>query len=182
MEALAARGATLNEMAAALDRSTATVRHWLARWEIERAPRQGRRPADPSTAPRIVEMRCGQHEMTDFVLERRGTYRCRACRQEHVSEWRRRVKRTLVAEAGGRCRCCGYDACAAALEFHHVDPATKSFALSHAGLARSLTRARVEAAKCVLRCATCHAEVEAGFRPVPPEWGSARTTAADLSV
>jgi hypothetical protein len=58
---------------------------------------------------------------------------------------------------------CGYDRHVGALEFHHVDPADKRFALSHMGIARSLERARAEARKCVLLCANCHAEVEAGL-------------------
>ncbi|HEV2820015.1 MAG TPA: hypothetical protein VGW11_05860, partial [Solirubrobacteraceae bacterium] len=49
-----------------------------------------------------------------------------------------------------------------ALHFHHVDPKTKAFSLSFAGVTRSIAAAREEAAKCVLVCANCHAEVEAG--------------------
>ena len=41
---------------------------------------------------------------------------------------------------------------------------TKNFSLSHEGVTRSLERAREEARKCVLLCANCHAEVEAGVR------------------
>jgi hypothetical protein len=72
-----------------------------------------------------------------------------------------------VAEAGGQCARCGYDACIAALHFHHLDPATKDFALSNDGVTRSIERARQEAAKCVLLCANCHAEVEAGMELIP---------------
>ena len=68
-----------------------------------------------------------------------------------------------MAEAGGACVVCGYGRCIAALEFHHVDPAGKAFSLAARGVARSLERARREAAKCVLLCANCHAEVEAGM-------------------
>ncbi len=45
----------------------------------------------------------------------------------------------------------------------HVDPAQKRFQLSLKGLARALDTVREEAQKCVLLCATCHAEVEVGF-------------------
>jgi hypothetical protein len=162
LERLAAGGATLQEMAEAIDRSVATVRYWLRRWEIER-PKLSRR-VDPATAPPIVVRRCSTHGTTRFRVEGRGYYRCMRCRQERVSQRRRRLKLQLVQEAGGACRLCGYDACVAALEFHHIDPATKQFALSAEGVTRSIQRARDEAAKCVLLCATCHAEVEAGFR------------------
>ncbi len=162
LQELAARGATLREMVAAADRSISTVRYWLDRWKIERADRPGK--VDPATAPAVMERHCTRHGLTRFVLEGRGYYRCMRCRQERVSEWRRRTKRLLVEEAGGRCALCGYDSCAAALQFHHLDPAAKRFALSRQGVTRSRAEARAEARKCVLLCANCHAEVEAGHR------------------
>jgi hypothetical protein len=82
------------------------------------------------------------------------------------------MKETLVAEAGGACAICGYSRCLAALEFHHLDRGTKSFALARRGITRSLAAAREEARKCVLLCANCHAEVEAGMVTLnerPPE-------------
>ena len=74
------------------------------------------------------------------------------------------VKQILVAEAGGRCQLCGYERCSRALGFHHVDPASKSFTVAFGGLTRSIARARAEVGKCVLLCANCHMEVEAGVR------------------
>ncbi len=68
-----------------------------------------------------------------------------------------------MAEAGGGCSICGYDRCAGALHFHHLDPATKRFAVGGQGLTRSRASLREEAAKCVLLCSNCHAEVEAGL-------------------
>lgn len=157
---LAASGATLRQMAEAVDRSVATVRHWLGRWEIERPIR---RKADPATAPSSVQRHCARHGLVTFRLEGRGYYRCTACRQLHVANWRRRLKAKLVAEAGGRCALCGYSRCHAALQFHHLDPGQKAFSVSHQGVTRSLERARAEAAKCALLCSNCHAEVEVGY-------------------
>jgi 5-methylcytosine-specific restriction endonuclease McrA len=84
-----------------------------------------------------------------------------------VNARRRRVKAALVAEAGGACLLCGYDRCLAALHFHHLDPTQKAFTLAHTGVALSMARARTEAAKCVLLCSNCHAEVEAGMIDLP---------------
>ena len=163
LERLARDGATLREISSSLDRSIATVRYWLERWSIPR--RDARRTrVDPATAPGEVTRECARHGRTMFRLDKRGTYRCVLCAQERVAHRRRRVKQILVAEAGGCCAECGYRTCSAALQFHHVDPSTKRFALSHAGVTRSLDRAREEARKCVLLCANCHAEVEAGVR------------------
>ena len=85
------------------------------------------------------------------------------CAADRVAAYRKRVKEILVAEAGGACRLCGYDIYVGALHFHHLDPTLKRFAVSHAGTTDSLRTMREEARKCVLLCANCHAEVEAGL-------------------
>jgi hypothetical protein len=72
-----------------------------------------------------------------------------------------------VEEAGACCQLCGYARSVAALEFHHVDPATKSFGLAVGGLTRRIAACRAEARKCVLLCSNCHAEVEAGVAALP---------------
>ncbi len=80
-------------------------------------------------------------------------------------------------EAGGACVVCGYDRYVGALEFHHLVPAEKRFALSHRGVTRSLAAARQETRRCVLLCANCHAEVEGGLARLP-EPGASRTMRA----
>lgn len=161
LEALVETGATIAQIAAAVDRSKGTVRHWLCEYGLKT-----RRAAAPAQSGRTVVRECPRHGRTTFRLRAAGGYRCLACRSEAVLKRRRKVKQILVDEAGGRCRLCGYDRCIAALEFHHLDPTSKRFALSTRGVTRSLEKARAEAAKCVLVCANCHAEVEAGFRAI----------------
>jgi hypothetical protein len=117
----------------------------------------------------MINMTCRHHGETEFFLEGRGYYRCKRCRSEAVSRRRRKLKAALVAEAGGRCRICGYDKNPRALEFHHLDPLTKRMPLSAAGIAYALETLREEAKKCVLLCANCHAEVENGIAIVPIE-------------
>ncbi|MDP4000229.1 MAG: hypothetical protein Q8Q11_02240 [bacterium] len=82
---------------------------------------------------------------------------------EAVAKRRRRLREMVVQYKGGKCQLCGYDKCRGALEFHHLDPATKSFGLSARGMTRSWERMRQEADKCILVCANCHREVEAGL-------------------
>jgi len=113
--------------------------------------------------PKFTTRLCRTHGPTEFVLEGRGYYRCKRCRQQRVVEWRRRAKLRLIAEAGGACVLCGYDRCVGALHFHHLDPETKEFGISRRGFTRSIKKMREEAAKCVLLCSNCHAEVEAGI-------------------
>jgi 5-methylcytosine-specific restriction endonuclease McrA len=118
--------------------------------------------------PRETFRTCRTHGLTAFILEGRGYYRCKECRKQRVMEWRRRAKLRLIAEAGGACLICGYHRHPGALHFHHLDPSTKEFALGGNGLTRGIARLRVEAAKCVLLCSNCHAEVEAGITDLPP--------------
>jgi transposase len=167
LEALVADGASLAQIADAVERSTATVRHWLAKYGLRtQCPARG--PRRPGAQQARVEglqeamVVCPQHGATEHVLDGRGSYRCRRCRAEAVVRRRRRVKQVLVAEAGGRCRLCGYARCVAALEFHHLDPSAKEFGLAQCG-AHSIKKLRAEVRKCVLLCSNCHAEVEAGF-------------------
>ena len=165
LEPLVERGLTLRELAVELDRSVATVRHWLARYGLETRGR-GRRSealaARHAGRTRFIA-ECGRHGETEFLAMPDGRSRCARCNADGVASFRRRVKRTLIEEAGGRCHLCEYDHFQGALQFHPLDRDRKNYALSHSGVSRSLARARAEASMCVLLCANCHAEVEAGY-------------------
>ena len=152
------------QIAARLDRSRDVVRRALRRCGLQTRGQLNRARAAEAAAggERVTLLICRHHGETEHVLER-ARHRCMRCRAEQVSEHRRRIKRTLIEEAGGECVVCGYSRCDAALQFHHVDAATKAFHLSFRGVTRSWATVRAEAAKCALLCATCHAEIEAGF-------------------
>jgi hypothetical protein len=129
---------------------------------------KGRPPAADSTAELRV---CKRHGLVIFHLCRQGKrryrWRCKRCAGEAVTRRLQKVKRILVEEAGGCCAVCGYDRCMVNLHFHHVDPGTKSFALSVAS-GKGLSKLRAEAKKCVLVCANCHGEIESGMISSPP--------------
>ena len=163
---LVEQGLSIRQIAGRLDRSAATVRHWLRRHGLRTDPARYARRDAPK--PERVMRECPEHGWTGYVrVGAVGTYRCGRCNSAAVAERRRTVKAQLVAEAGGCCAACGFDAYAGALQFHHRDPSTKVFALSDQGVTRSLSAARDEARKCVLLCANCHAEVEAGLSRIP---------------
>jgi transposase len=158
-------GMTLSEIGAEVGRSITAVRYWIRRYGLP-SPRSVRRASLEraiADGQRTLMKDCVKHGWTIFVIENSGRTRCRQCRMEKVSEWRRRTKAKLVAEAGGACVLCGYDRHQAALQFHHLDPAKKDFHLADSGVTRSIERLRREIEKCVLLCGNCHAEVEAGF-------------------
>jgi transposase-like protein len=167
---LHAGGASLKEIARELDRGVATVRYWIEKYGLGPTA-GGRRRAAIERARQAgasqVQLTCWRHGVTPHVFENGSRVRCKRCRSAAVSETRRRIKRTLVEEAGGACLICGYAKCLSALEFHHRDRKTKLFALSF--VTRSLEKAREEAKKCTLLCSNCHAEVEAGVTTLPLE-------------
>lgn len=166
LQALVEEGLSIREIASRCDVSATTVRHWLQRYQLKTQPaRYARRDGD---RPESLLRECSRHGWGPFVrVGTAGHYRCARCNTEAVTERRRRVKEILVDEAGGCCAVCGFDAYVGALQFHHRDPSTKAFEVSRQGITRSLARLRLEAQKCVLLCANCHAMVEAGLLSAP---------------
>jgi excisionase family DNA binding protein len=168
LAALVDDGLSTREIADRLGLSQSTVRHWLRKHKLRthrarRPDSRGVRGVDPERAV----MECPRHGETEFWLEARGIYRCLQCRSEAVARRRRKLKAILVQESGGRCVVCGYDRYIGALQFHHRDGEAKEFGLAERGLTRSLEAVRSEASKCVLLCANCHSEVQAGIVKVP---------------
>ena len=161
------RGPVDQQIAGRLGVSYATVRDWLEKYGLRTDGRVG------ATRCRVAgrgERWRGDRDLPaargDPVRKRHGGgWRCLRCRAEAVTARRRAVKAALVAEAE-------VGASSGVLEkprraaIHHREPQQKSFRIAHRGVARSLTAARAEASKCVLLCANCHAEVEAGLATI----------------
>jgi hypothetical protein len=167
---LVASGATLQQIADELGRSTSTIRHWMAKYglELTRRHRNHEKAVAAHTAgdSRFVGV-CRSHGETDFLVFASGRHRCARCNTEAVARRRRRVKLALIEDAGGRCAICGYERYAGALHFHHLDPGQKEFGVSHRGVTIALAKSRGEAEKCLLLCANCHAEVEGRVARLP---------------
>ena len=80
-----------------------------------------------------------------------------------VSKRRRAIKALAIEYKGGKCQICGYKKYQGALDLHHINPNQKEFNISQKGHSRSWDRVRKEIDKCMLVCANCHREVEAGI-------------------
>lgn len=76
---------------------------------------------------------------------------------QSVIDWRKRTKLKLVEYKGGVCIVCGYNKSIEALQFHHLDPKQKDFAIS--GKSWAFDRLKEEVDKCILVCANCHIEI-----------------------
>lgn len=85
--------------------------------------------------------------------------------QQRVYKNKIAFKRRIVEDKLDRgCYICGYKKCGQSLHYHHLDPVTKLFSI--ANLTRNLInldKLNEEIAKCVILCANCHGEVEAGI-------------------
>jgi 5-methylcytosine-specific restriction endonuclease McrA len=167
LAALVDKGLSTRQIGSRLGVSQATVRHWLRKHGLvtrRSAPRRLSENGDGEATGH-----CPTHGITRFRRRADGGWRCLQCRADAVMARRRSVKAILVAEAGGACALCGYTRSVTALQFHHVDPASKEFHIAYRGVTRAIAAARAEAAKCVLLCANCHAEVEAGIATIPEQ-------------
>lgn len=174
MEPLVAAGLTIEGIARRLGVSDSTAKKWLKRHGLRTRGAERRKTLSHmhEHGERVTEVVCRKHGLTRHVSilsERR--LRCSKCSAEAVARRRRKVKELLVAEAGGACAVCGYSRHPAALQFHHLDPSTKSFGLGVRGITRSMEKLRAEASKCVLLCANCHAELEVGAIELPVKSG-----------
>lgn len=78
-----------------------------------------------------------------------------------VGARRKKIRQLAVEYKGGHCQQCGYNRCIEALEFHHLDPSQKDFAISQKGHCRSWEKVKNEIDKCVMLCANCHREIHA---------------------
>jgi ribosomal protein S27AE len=170
LEDLLGRDFTIRQMAEELGRCQSTVNYWLRQHGLKTSRGHGRRAAalaaiDDGT--NRFEYECRRHGRTTFLVFKDGRSRCGKCSSEAVQRRRECTKETLAREQGGQCAICGYRRYVGALQFHHVDPEQKKFSISGRGITRAIARSREEAKKCVLLCANCHAEVEAGVSECP---------------
>jgi hypothetical protein len=69
-------------------------------------------------------------------------------------------KKQVILTMGGKCSRCGYNKNLASLDFHHLDPNTKSFNLNATVIAYGPQEAvQTELKKCVVLCRNCHSEL-----------------------
>lgn len=99
--------------------------------------------------------------------------RCHKCGHQHdLAYFYEKVFEAVGGKENMYCQICGYDKCLPALEFHHIDPATKIRAVS---LMQNYSAKRIKAEieKCILLCANCHREYHSGLVDLPVNAGIA---------
>lgn len=116
---------------------------------------------------RIILKECKYHGLTEHVIRKDNSIRCKKCAVDAVQKRRVKLKEKAVAYKGGKCICCGYNKHYGSLEFHHVRD--KEFGISSKGYTRSWTKVKEELDKCILVCSNCHAEIHNGLINIDPK-------------
>lgn len=91
------------------------------------------------------------------IIEKNKNNKTVKTKSQAVVDWRKRKKIELVEYKGGCCEKCGYKKSTSALQFHHLNPKEKDFAIS--AKSYSFDRLKKEVDKCIMVCANCHIEL-----------------------
>lgn len=79
---------------------------------------------------------CHIHGNTEHVLyvsNKHKQWKCLKCQTADTFIKRSKLKLRAIEYKGGKCECCGYNKNLSALEFHHINPKEKEFAVSIEG-------------------------------------------------
>lgn len=112
-----------------------------------------------------------------FQYERKQKGTKETCPSCMANRHRWHLKAVMVEYKGGKCQLCNYNRNRRSLDFHHVDPSTKSMGFG-ANHNRSWQSIREELDKCVCLCRNCHGEVEEALEMVA--WGHQPAPILDL--
>lgn len=101
---------------------------------------------------------CGIKGKTNFY--KNAKYQCKKCWNKRTYQSGKSKIDKLKLDRGGKCEKCGYNKYLGALEWHHLDPNVKEYAIGkRRGLKPETLQKEIE--KCSLLCANCHAEAHA---------------------
>jgi hypothetical protein len=163
LDNLVSQGLTSYQIADHLGIGQTAARYWIKKHGLRLLGKPGGQRRQPDAA--FYCAGCSQQkEPSDFYYQKnvRHTY-CKDCHNTRTVTRQRDFKAACLDYKGGSCEACGYDTCAAALEFHHRDPKEKDFDLSRRKLKRFDDTVRAELDKCLLLCCRCHREAHAGL-------------------
>lgn len=152
------------EIGKVLNKSQATVKYWLKKYEIKTKHNQYNL-LNPVVDNKKTCSRCNLTKELEEYEYNKGLHSiCRTCRTKAELEKNRNLKKLFLDYKGSQCTQCGYNKCNAALEFHHLDPNEKEFELGgfnkSSVLKTGLTKeVKEELDKCTVLCANCHREV-----------------------
>lgn len=161
-------------MAKALNCSQCNIRHWLKKFglksqKIKGSLRNSKGHVDPIKANN-THKKCSkcknlfEFNKSNFYITSTGKVysRCIRCADEGAIFRQRARKSECLNYLGGKCAVCNYNKYQGALEFHHIDPSKKSFAIGTLKT-YSMEVLKPELDKCVILCSNCHKELHGGL-------------------
>ena len=90
---------------------------------------------------------------------------CKACLKAKSVQYLQDIKTLCVEYKGGHCVLCGYNACYAALDFHHLNPKEEDVCIARNR--KNFEKIKPELDKCILVCSNCHREIHHGVKQIP---------------
>ena len=153
---------SIGDISKELDKSKSSIRYWLNFYDLKtNHPNTSRGEKYPQSDKKVCP-KCSIEKGRDSFYTKRNktdfsTY-CRDCTKQDTVDRQRLLKQKCVEYKGGRCVECGYNKCLGALEFHHLDPTQKDFAIGDFKLKFFSDTIKKELDKCDLLCSNCHRE------------------------
>ena len=149
------KGLSQRQIGSLINKSQSSVKYWLKKYNLKTK-------SCISGTSKVCPCCNEDKSLNDFYsIENRAgglSSYCKKCVCNNTIKRQRNLKQLAVDYKGGACIKCGYNKCLAALEFHHLDPTQKDFAIGKKCNTNLTDSVKAELDKCVLLCANCHRE------------------------
>lgn len=169
-EELISQGKSTYNIAKELGKSQTTVRYWLKKYGLKTNPKYDCYTYT-NTGVDNTKRKCPKCQETKdinrdnfYIHNNTGKPHswCKKCNDKIAYGKQLERKRLAVEYKGGKCCVCGYKRYVGALDFHHIDPETKDFAIAQLR-SYKWDNIKPELDKCILVCKNCHAEIHHGL-------------------
>lgn len=177
LKELISAGLSAYSIAKKLNFSERKVSYWLKKYKLETQHKVARDIIKSSSGTSHC-FNCKQSkpvsEFYQVIRNGKPAYHsyCKDCSKlkakPGIDKKRIAKKQFAIEYKGGKCSCCGYVDCSAALDFHHLDPSVKESSIADMIHKRSISEndLKKELDKCILVCCRCHREIHAGHRKI----------------
>jgi 5-methylcytosine-specific restriction endonuclease McrA len=163
------RRLTQSQIAEKLGCSESKVKYYLNKYDLVKREVSASTDETPKTCSSCnIEKPGTEFYMKSWKGKKALGSLCKICATKKTITRKRSNKAAYVKMKGGCCQACGFDKYDGALEFHHVDPATKEDRIGRMAKGPSSPELLAELAKCVLVCSNCHKMIHAGIIECPP--------------
>ena len=158
LQKLCDKGNSTRQIAAEINKSQTTVRYWLNKYDLKTIHSLNL-PKTTKWCPKCNKTKSIEKFYGGDSDNTKTSGYCKLCNNAETTRRKRAIKMEYVEYKGGECCICGYSKCLAALEFHHLDPGEKDFAIADLKNVKLSEKILKELDKCICVCANCHREL-----------------------